>query len=197
MWTKSEPSCQASYINDVWFTVTVPPSGNLTLQTGEATGSDVDDTIMAVYSGTCGALTEVDCNDDDDENGGLFSYIALTGRTPGEVLYVMVSQYDSFFSTTTPGQFRFAAFDADLLSAGTFDKNKFVAYPNPVKDVLHLSYAENMTDVAVYNMLGQKVLGASPASNDANLNMSSLSNGAYTVKVATANAVKTIKVMKQ
>jgi hypothetical protein len=87
------PGC-ASYVDqDLWFKVTVPASGEVTVQTLTPTGgSNVTDTGLAIYSGTCGTLALVEC-DDDDSPSGLFSLITLTGRTPGEVLYIRAWEY--------------------------------------------------------------------------------------------------------
>jgi hypothetical protein len=74
---------------DVWFQVTVPLAGSVKLETGAVAGSPILDTGMAVYSGTCGALTQIECDDNDSPTGS-FSLITLSGRTPGEVLYVRV-----------------------------------------------------------------------------------------------------------
>jgi hypothetical protein len=74
---------------DVWFQVTVPLAGALTLETGPVAGSPILDTGMAVYSGSCGTLTQIECDDNDSPTGS-FSLINLVGRTPGEVLYVRV-----------------------------------------------------------------------------------------------------------
>jgi len=87
------PGC-ASYVGqDIWFKVTVPASGQLVIQTLPPTaGSSITDTGMAIYSGACGSLTLVECDDDDSPNG-LFSLVTLTGRTPGEVLYIRAWEF--------------------------------------------------------------------------------------------------------
>ncbi|SHI73220.1 Por secretion system C-terminal sorting domain-containing protein, partial [Hymenobacter daecheongensis DSM 21074] len=85
------PGCSSYSGGDVWYVVTVPAGGTLTLETDQDSGSNLDDTGLAVYSGTCGALTVVDCN--DDGGNGFFSLLTLTGRTPGERLYVRVFEY--------------------------------------------------------------------------------------------------------
>ncbi|MBO2012777.1 fibronectin type III domain-containing protein [Hymenobacter negativus] len=83
------PTCGNYLGRDLWFSVTVPASGSVTVQTVvSATGSDVGDTGMSMYSGTCGALTDIGCN--DDGAGNLKSLLSFTGRTPGEVLFVRV-----------------------------------------------------------------------------------------------------------
>jgi hypothetical protein len=100
------PGCASLLGGDVWYKVTVPISGSVTLETGFVSLSPISDTGMAVYSGTCGLLTLVQCDDDSSANGN-FSLVSLTGRTPGEVLYVNVWEYanDAF------GQFQVSAYD--------------------------------------------------------------------------------------
>ena len=87
------PGCASYNGGDLWFKVTVPASGTLTVQTVSPTGgSNITDTGMEVYSGTCAALSSLDCDDDGSPSGTL-SLIDLNGRTPGEVLYVRVWAY--------------------------------------------------------------------------------------------------------
>ena len=85
------PACASYQGGDVWFTVVVPANGALTLQTDSVGGSAVTDTGMEIYSGTCGSLTSIEC--DDDDGAGLFSFIDRTGLTPGSTIYVRVWQY--------------------------------------------------------------------------------------------------------
>lgn len=84
------PSCSSfGGGQDVWHSVTVPASGEVTIEMS-ANGGPTD-FAMSVYSGTCGALTEVEC--DDDDGPGLFPSITLTGQTPGDVLLVRVFEF--------------------------------------------------------------------------------------------------------
>ncbi|MDI1256122.1 MAG: choice-of-anchor J domain-containing protein [Flavobacterium sp.] len=84
------------------------------------------------------------------------------------------------------------------LSTNLPTKETIGYYPNPVKDVLNLSYTQNISTVAVYNLLGQKVLDNTVNANSAKVNMSKLSGGSYLVKVTTVdNQTKTIKVIKE
>ena len=55
------PGCQGSFGKGVWFTYTPSSSGTVTIST---CGSDFD-TVLAVYSGSCGALTPITCNNDN------------------------------------------------------------------------------------------------------------------------------------
>ncbi|MNE73768.1 hypothetical protein D3C80_1697960 [compost metagenome] len=70
-------------------------------------------------------------------------------------------------------------------------------YPNPVKDVLTLSYSQNITNVSIFNLLGQQVINKALDNSEAQIDMSVLPQGAYLVKVNVQNQVKTIKVIKE
>ena len=83
------------------------------------------------------------------------------------------------------------------LSSNTFDNNNFMVYPNPVKDVLNLSYTSEISTVRVMNMLGQEVISRKLNSANAQVDMSQLSAGTYIVNVTIGDTVKTIKVVKQ
>ena len=82
------PGCAGYSGGDVWFTVTVPASGSVTIDTDS---NVVTDSGMAAYSITSACpsigLALIEC-DDDDSGNGLMSSITLTGRTPGEVIYI-------------------------------------------------------------------------------------------------------------
>ena len=188
---ETAPGCASYGGGDVWYTVTVPASGSITVETNPVTGSAVTDTGLAVYSGACGSLTLIEC-DDDDSASGLFSLVSLTGLTPGDVLYVNVWEYGN----NAFGEFQVSAYDASL-STATFDNNSFMLYPNPVRDVLNLSYSSNITSVRVANMLGQMVINKNINANQTQLDMSHLQSGAYIVTVVMDNIEKVVKVIKQ
>ncbi|WP_432672693.1 choice-of-anchor J domain-containing protein [Flavobacterium sp. SM2513] len=76
------------------------------------------------------------------------------------------------------------------------DYNTFSFYPNPVKDVLNISSTAAITQVTVYNLLGQNVLETSLNSSTTAVDLSGLPKGTYLVKILTATVSKTIKVIK-
>ncbi len=177
---------------DVWYTVVVPSSGNLTIETGNSTASATGlDTVITAYSGTCGALTQVGC-DDDGADTGSYSKLNLTAQTPGSTLYIRAYEY----SNDNSGAFGITAYSASLATA-SFDSSSFKAYPNPVKNFLNLSYTQDISSVSIFNLLGQEVLSKNLSSSEAQIDMSNLSQGTYLVKVIVDNQVKTIKVVKQ
>ena len=83
------------------------------------------------------------------------------------------------------------------LSTPDLDKNKLVFYPNPVKDLLHLSFSNEISKVVVVNLLGQKVVEFQSNTTHTTLNLSELPSGTYLVKVISGDSIKTIKIIKE
>lgn len=70
-----------------WFKfVAIGPSATI-----DTNGSLTGDTMLAVYSGTCGSLTEIAC--DDDGGSGLLSMVTATGLTAGNTYYIQVAGF--------------------------------------------------------------------------------------------------------
>jgi len=82
------PGCANYTGGDVWFSFTIPASGGYQIDVSDAGG--FTDGGMAVYSGTCSALTLIEC--DDDDGAGLFPMINNAG-TPGQTIWVRVWEY--------------------------------------------------------------------------------------------------------
>jgi hypothetical protein len=83
------PGCALYSGQDVWFSAVVPASGNLTINTNSGT---MTDSGMALYTGTCGSLTLLECDDDDSPNGAM-SMITAGGLTPGSTVYIRMWDY--------------------------------------------------------------------------------------------------------
>lgn len=188
-----DPECASYDGGDVWYKVVIPADGKLTIQTGNPTNSSDTsfDSGLAVYSGTCDALELVDCDDDSGASGN-YSRINLTGRTPGETVYIRVWEY----SNDEEELFSIAAW-SPTLSTPAFDSTNFKAYPNPVSGILNLAYSQEISDVQVFNLLGQNVASKVINHNEGKIDMSNLPSGSYLVKVTSQGQTKTIKVVKQ
>lgn len=123
------PDCAATdygtgTTGDMWYTVSVPASGNITIETAN-NNDTITDTGLEVYSGTCTALSLIECNDDGGDNS--FSKIDMIGRTAGETLYirvwgtdndvvgsVQVSAYESCYAPTALTATNITTTSADL-----------------------------------------------------------------------------------
>ncbi len=99
--TPPAPGCGSYSGGDVWFSFVVPANGIVTVDT--QTGG-ITDSGMAWYTGTCGALTLLECDDDDSPDGAM-SLITRTGLTPGTTIYVRVWEYGN----DNPGTFGICA----------------------------------------------------------------------------------------
>ncbi len=70
-------------------------------------------------------------------------------------------------------------------------------YPNPVKNMLNVKNAAPINSIAVYSTIGQQVMHNTINATETNLDLSSLSNGIYFVKVQAGESSKTIRVVKE
>lgn len=186
-------SCASLLVNDVWFTAVVPSSGSLTVQTGLALGSLNLDTVVAVYTGTCGNLTQVGCNDNVSVLN-LFSSLTVSGLTPGATVYISV--YQNGLLGILNGSFLLSVFSGSL-AADQVAAEKLSYYPNPVTSVLQLRHPDTMQSVRVYNELGQVVVHNDVQSATAEMPMSELARGLYLVEVTTQSGVERLKIIKQ
>ncbi len=76
-------------VGTVWYQFTATDT-SAQIHTCDTTGQ-VHDTLLAVYDGSCGALTEIACSDD---NCGYLSYVCVTGLSIGNTYLIQVASYD-------------------------------------------------------------------------------------------------------
>ena len=89
-----------------------------------------------------------------------------------------------------------ASFDVEFLHDGvlTYEKKNSHIYPNPASSELNLSL-EDVSRVEIYDLLGKMIL--SEERPESKINVSSLMQGAYFVKIYTDNDCYTEKFIKQ
>lgn len=187
------PLCVTYNGGDVWFKAIIPSNGKLNIQTGNpenSTGSPFD-SGLAVYSGTCDALVWEACNDNISQTE-VSSKISLTDRTPGEEVYIRVWE----IGNDEQKPFTISAWN-NSLTTPEFKANNFKAYPNPVQNILNLSYNQIITNIKVYNALGQMI--ASKEINDKKgfIDLSHLSAGPYLVQINSDGISKSMTILKQ
>jgi len=189
---QGDPSCGAFGFNggDVWFTVTVPSDGILTIEMQSAAGSSITDATMDVFSGACGDLVPVDCDDDGGE--GLFPIIEINDMTlADQTLYVRAWEYGN----NVTGEFQIAAYNANVVGVEDINPNANIfLYPNPASSELHISGLQEVTNVSIFNMLGQKVLSTKTQNM---INVSDLSTGMYVVTIENNGVKKTMRFIKE
>jgi len=167
----------------------------------EGNGSDIVisatslnwDGKLAVYTGSCGAFT---CYDSaDNELADDAEVLTIAASETGTLYYINFGHYSSTQDLSEGPAI--IEITSDNLSVGENNFKNFKAYPNPVEDVLNLSHTEPISNVEVFNLLGQKVIAKYLDATQGQLDVSDLPDGSYLVKVTSAAGTKTIKVLKQ
>ena len=162
---------------DLWYSFVAPVSGEVIF----ATTAD----HLVVYD-SCGG-TEIACVGDGGE---------ATGLTSGSTYFVRVYN-NGTVTRALAGPFTLTASDKALSSGGFDDETGFTYYPNPVRNILNLNAQREITDVVMYNMLGQQVMKLAPNTVSTELDMTTLNAGAYFVRVSINDTVQTIRIIKE
>lgn len=160
------PTCGNFQGGDVWYTATVPVSGNIVIETN---GAGIYDTGLEVYTGACGTLSLVSC--DDNSGNGDYSKIVLLGQTPGTVLRIRV--WENVFGTSN-AQFQVSAYDYIVPATHlNFDGvNDFVVSTNAITN-----NTENQTYQAWFR------IPSIPANNDRILQRGNDGTGGWSVQI--------------
>jgi len=182
------PNCT----NETTFTVTISntpaPTGaspqNITVATGEV--ATIEDIVVT----TSATGTVVWYATESDAIVG----IALPAGTP-------LVEGSTYYATQIEGNCTSAEVLAvtigEILGGKDFDITSFSYYPNPVNNVLNVTYSSEITSVAIFNLIGQQVAAQQPNSTTAKVDTAMLAEGTYLVKVTAGGAVKTFKVIKK
>jgi uncharacterized repeat protein (TIGR01451 family) len=87
-----------------------------------------------------------------------------------------------------------------FLGVNAFDSDTFEYYPNPTSDVVNFSLKNTSTSIdsiEVMDILGKTLLSKTINFYQASIDMSSLANGIYLVKISANGQVKTVKISKE
>lgn len=104
----------------------------------------------------------------------------------------------NIYSISTENEVYFDDYVFSDTNVGTqdFAAKGFSAYPNPVNNVLNLQANEAISNVAIFNVLGQEVYRANINAMTSQVDMSQMASGAYFVKVNIGGVEGTVKVIK-
>ncbi|WP_181248506.1 Ig-like domain-containing protein [Flavobacterium magnum] len=116
------------------------------------------------------------------------------GYAIGDIIANTAEIYFDFNPAITTNTFE-TEFTAPL-SVDGIEGNTFSLYPNPVKDKLNINSRQNIQTLTVYNLLGQPVLEKRIDAVSGTLDTSGLEGGVYLVRVISAEAEKTIRIIK-
>ncbi|WP_432672701.1 choice-of-anchor J domain-containing protein [Flavobacterium sp. SM2513] len=156
-------------------------SGNSSLEVGTLDGNTDAAVFTALEVVTPNEMTVTNYTIDFSSYSGTDTHIGIRLLTPSGNQYANI---DNFVWE-------------ENLSVGSFDAAQFQYFPNPVRNILTLAYKQNIDQVTVYNLLGQRVLDNTVHATLAKIDMSTLTQGSYIVKITSENQTKTIKVIKE
>lgn len=133
---------------------------------------------------------------------------ALSAGSNFSVVYTNVEAEDAFvqygFKVTGPnadpadeGALGSVVVSAPLLSVNDVNAANVISYPNPVTTEWNVQANESITQVTLYNVLGQQVLNETPNNTTYTVDTSSLTAGVYVAQISTSAGQKTLKLIKR
>ena len=167
---------------------------------GNNFGFDVNEVNMTVapfvFSGQAGSDTTY-----------WIELIATDGGSTGSVFWVVTSssmvgnpaaQFNGGWAPNGDGFDGVYIFEGECGALGVADAivDGFTYYPNPTSGMLNLSADKNIQDIAVFNMLGQKVISTKVGATSTEIDFSSLAVGTYVMKVTIDGQIGTYKVIR-
>ncbi|RRJ92440.1 T9SS C-terminal target domain-containing protein [Paenimyroides tangerinum] len=83
------------------------------------------------------------------------------------------------------------------LSDDKFVKDELKYYPNPVEDLLTISYSDRILLIEVFDLLGKRVKVKSTDDKEVNIDLSDLASGTYMIQLKTENKSQFLKIIKK
>ena len=139
------------------------------------------------------------------ETGAIYQWYTCTSSSVGTIISGATSQS---YTATAAGSYAVqvtkngcsemsACFDVATLSSNSFDLAKLSYYPNPVVDILTISYSSEITSVQVYDISGRQIRNIKPNSNLVTVDLSDLATSVYVVRVFANDTSSEFKVVKK
>jgi hypothetical protein len=122
--------------------------------------------------------------------------LALPGETGQSFTPTEVGDY---YVVITSGDCSVTSDCISVTELGVRDQNvkAFRIYPNPVNDMLNIEYVDNLTQVEVFTLLGQKVISKNVGATSTQVDMTRLPAGTFLVKATSGSASQTFKIVKK
>lgn len=83
------------------------------------------------------------------------------------------------------------------LSVNNFEASEFKVFPNPTNNEWNISGNTVINNIAVYDILGKRVISMAPNSTESKIDASTLRTGVYFARIDGANGSKTIKLVRE
>ncbi|HMI06291.1 MAG TPA: T9SS type A sorting domain-containing protein [Flavobacterium sp.] len=164
---------------------------------------EVDAAVMSTTDGVAYTLNSITLTADEfklrQNNSWDVAWGAITfpsgivDATPGSAnIMAIAGTYGVTFNRTS-GQLTFG----DVLATTSFEASAFKAYPNPTNNNWNFTSAnQSIEKIQIVDVLGKTVLSVNPQATTATVDASALNSGIYFARISTANATKTVKLVK-
>lgn len=213
--------CGSTPNKDVWFKVTIPSTGILTIRT---TAGTLIDAVMAIYVGSCTALTYANICEDDNTNGNGSTMPVVSFSGPvGTIVHIRIWGYNGATGTFTicalnsnvpnltgevsdgvndwtgePVVFELPpVFESDVDKSMRIDA--FTLHPNPATDMVRIvSNVIGESAIEIFDLSGKRVYQQSFQEGDTmDINTNQLNPGVYFVVLHNAAGRNTQKLIIQ
>lgn len=164
-----------------------------TVNCGEVTDYiDDGDTQMAIFTGECGDLAQVACNEDGPQATGTEFPAGISFVTEVGVTYqVMIDGYAG-----VDGEFCMQMTATSLLATDNSDEFEFSAYPNPTNGMVTIESPVSLENVTLVNVLGQRVKQWNIISAERfEFNTNDVEPGVYLLQAMSEGKVSTLKLI--
>tara|TARA_R110002012_G_scaffold322083_1_gene554833 strand:+ start:11304 stop:12872 length:1569 start_codon:yes stop_codon:yes gene_type:complete len=182
----SAEGCANTSTESVWYAFTPQYTGmynfNFTRVSGSASYT-VYNTDNCSQTGTAGYVT------------GISSCFNNTTPRTGDL--VAGNTYLIMVHASSAAEYTILAYPDPSLSVESNTFETFKYYPNPVVNTLTIEAGNTISNVSIFNIVGQQVQVAKPNNLKTTVNMNALEDGVYFVTVTINNAQKTFKVIKK
>ncbi len=177
--------CNINGVNGVWYNITVDGDGFLFADIATPAGISV----VNFYEAPNETAVESDLT--------LVHYVdnQCAPHTSASIPVVNGTTYYLFVANT--GGISDVNITCDILGVNENTIEGFSFYPNPTNGELNVTAQNTIENIAIFNVLGQKVLDVNVDATTSQINVSNLTTGAYFMKVTVDGVVGTYKILKQ
>lgn len=172
-------------------------SFDVTVNAAASTPTGDPNQTISVTNGNDATIASIDISPTSSIwYGSLADAQSGTNPLPGTTVLVDGTTYYAVNETGGCPSAPYAVTVTVTLGNDEFDNMNFTYSPNPTSSILNISYSREISEVSVTSILGQTVLTKKTNSTDVQIDLSSLAQATYFVKVTSEGRQKTVKVIK-
>lgn len=177
--------CNINGVNGVWYNITVDGDGFLFADIVTPAGISV----VNFYEAPNETAVESDLT--------LVHYVdnQCAPHTSASIPVVAGTTYYLFVANT--GGISDVHITCDILGVNENAIEGFSFYPNPTNGELNVNAQNTIENIAIFNVLGEKVIDVNVDATTSQINVSNLTTGAYFMKITVDGVVGTYKILKQ